>query len=308
MLKKYLIFITLVIIFFISKSLALENKILIKVDNEIVTTVDIFEEIDYLNAVNRNIQKLQKNKIFEIAKNSLIKKKIKEKEINKYMKDVEIDQSYIDQIIVANASKLGFKSVKDFNNHLSNFNLSIDSLKPRILNEILWNELVVEKYSNKLVIDEKKIKSQINSNKEINKSYLLSEIVFDLSMGSKVEEKYLSIQEEIEKNGFENAALIYSISDTSSTGGKLGWIKETSMSEIIKEKISNLQKEEYTNPVKISGGFLILKINDIKETVEKIDIKKETEKFIRNEKNRQLNQFSLIYFNKIKRDTIINEL
>lgn len=308
MLKKYLIFITVVIIFFISKSLALENKILIKVDNEIVTTVDIFEEIDYLNAVNRNIQKLQKNKIFEIAKNSLIKKKIKEKEINKYMKDVEIDQSYIDQIIVANASKLGFKSVKDFNNHLNNFNLSIDSLKPRILNEILWNELVVAKYSNKLVIDEKKIKSQINSNKEINKSYLLSEIVFDLSIGSKVEEKYLSIQEEIEKNGFENAALIHSISDTSSTGGKLGWIKETSMSEIIKEKISNLQKEEYTNPVKISGGFLILKINDIKETVEKIDIKKETEKFIRNEKNRQLNQFSLIYFNKIKRDTKINEL
>ena len=137
---------------------------------------------------------------------------------------------------------------------------------------------------------------------------MLSEIIFDLPRGSKIEEKYKSIQQEISKNGFENASLIYSISDTSSTGGKLGWIKEVSLNSLIKDKISNINKGQYTKPIQIPGGFLILKVNDIKVNIEKLDKVKELEKRVREEKNQQLNQYSLIYFNKVKKDTKISEL
>ena len=137
---------------------------------------------------------------------------------------------------------------------------------------------------------------------------MLSEIIFDLPVGSKIEEKYKSIQNVISQDGFENASLIYSISDTSSNGGKLGWIKESSLNKIIKDKITTIMKGQHTEPIKIPGGFLILKVNDIKVNIEKLDKTKELEKRIREEKNQQLNQYSLIYFNKVKKDTKINEL
>ena len=305
--RKFLI--TLIIIFFFNTNLfSIENKILLKVDNEIITSVDIFLEVQYLTAINKNINKLNKEKIFEIAKNSLIRKKIKDKEIKKYSNNIKIDPTYVDKIIDANATNLGFNSLNEFKNHLENYGINTENLKDRILNEILWNELVLNKFSNKLVINKKKIKNEIENTKKENKSYLLSEIIFDLPRGSKILERYKIIQEEIKKNGFENASLIYSISDTSSKGGKLGWIKEVSLNKLIKEKIVNTKKGQYTEPLKIPGGFLILKVNDIKVSIEKVDKIKELKKRIREEKNQQLNQYSLIYFNKLKKDTKINEL
>tara|TARA_A100000164_G_scaffold42229_1_gene32230 strand:+ start:2184 stop:3110 length:927 start_codon:yes stop_codon:yes gene_type:complete len=300
---------TIILTFFFNLNVySLENKILLKIDNEIITSVDIFLEIQYLTAINKNIVKLKNEKIFEIAKNSLIRRKVKEKEIKKYSDNFEINPSYIDKVINTNASNLGFNSLKEFKSHLNSFGLNTENLKSRILNEILWNELVVNKYGSKLVINEKKIKNQIETSNKESKSYLLSEIIFDLPRGSKIEEKYKSIQQEISKNGFENASLIYSISDTSSTGGKLGWIKEVSLNSLIKDKISNTNKGQYTKPIQIPGGFLILKVNDIKVNIEKLDKVKELEKRVREQKNQQLNQYSLIYFNKVKKDTKINEL
>ena len=300
---------TIILTFFFNLNVySLENKILLKIDNEIITSVDIFLEIQYLTAINKNIVKLKNEKIFEVAKNSLIRRKVKEKEIKKYSDNFEINPSYVDKVINTNASNLGFNSLKEFKSHLNSFGLNTENLKSRILNEILWNELVVNKYGSKLVINEKKIKNQIETSNKESKSYLLSEIIFDLPRGSKMEEKYKSIQQEISKNGFENASLIYSISDTSSTGGKLGWIKEVSLNSLIKDKISNTNKGQYTKPIQIPGGFLILKVNDIKVNIEKLDKVKELEKRVREEKNQQLNQYSLIYFNKVKKDTKINEL
>ena len=305
--KKLLL--TVILTFFFNFNVfSIENKILLKVDNEIITSVDVLLEVQYLKATNKNIVKLKKEKIFEIAKNSLIRRKIKDKEILKYSNNFKIDPSYVDKIINSNASNLGFNSLSEFKNHLKNFGLNTENLKIRILNEILWNELVVNKYSSKLVINKKKIQSEIETSNKKSKSYLLSEIIFDLPIGSKIEEKYKIIQQEISKNGFENASLIYSISDTSSTGGNLGWIKEVSLNNLIKNKIINTKKGQYTKPIKIPGGFLILKVNDIKVKIEKIDKIKELEKRIREEKNQQLNQYSLIYFNKVKKDTKINEL
>ena len=306
--SRKLFLIVMMIFFYNFNVFSLENKILLKVDNEIITSVDILLEIQYLTAINKDIVKLKEEKIFEIAKNSLIRRKIKDKEILKYGDNFKIDPSYIDKVINTNASNLGFNSLNEFKSHLKNFGLSTENLKNRILNEILWNELVVNKYGSKLVINKKKIQSEIENGDKKSKSYLLSEIIFDVPTGYKIEERFNIIKQEISKNGFENASLIYSISDTSSTGGKLGWVKEVSLNKLIKNKITDIKKGQYTEPIKIPGGFLILKVNDIKVNIEKLDKIKELKKRIREEKNQQLNQYSLIYFNKVKKDTKINEL
>ena len=165
-----------------------------------------------------------------------------------------------------------------------------------------------KKYLNKVIINKDKINKEINSEKKIIKSFLLSEIVFNLKAGEILENKFKNLQKEISNSGFENAALIYSISDTSSSGGRLGWVKETSLNKKIKKIINNLKPNQYTQPIAISGGYLILKVEEIKKKEEKIDKKKELERRINSETNNQLSRFSLIYFNKIKKNTKIYEL
>ena len=307
MFLKKVLFISFFLLLF-SNVNAIENKILIKVDNKIITSIDIFKETQYLIAINKDIKKLSKNKIFEIAKNSLIKKTIKQNEILKFVKDINLDEKFTDELIKSNSLKLGFSSLNDFQKHLMNFDIKIETLRERLTTEVLWNELIVKKYSNQLIIDKERIKKEILSNGKKIKSYLLSEIVFNLLMGSNIEEKFKKIENEISKNGFDNAALIYSISDSSSSGGKLGWIKETSLNKVIKEKIVNLKKGQHTQPIIISSGFLLLKVEDIKIIDQQLDLQKEVEKRIISEKNQQLNQFSLMYYNKIKKNVNIDEL
>jgi len=305
-LKKVLFIFFFLLLF--SNVNAIENKILIKIDSKIITSIDIFKETQYLIAINKDIKKLSKNKIFEIAKNSLIKKTIKKNEILKFVKDITLDEKFTDELIKSNSLKLGFSSLNDFQKHLMNFDIEIETLRERLTTEVLWNEIIVKKYSNQLTIDKERIKKEILSNGKKIKSYLLSEIVFNLPMGSNIEEKFQKIENEISKNGFDNAALIYSISDSSSSGGKLGWIKETSLNKVIKEKIVNLKKGQHTQPIIISSGFLLLKVEDIKIIDQQLDLQKEVEKRIISEKNQQLNRFSLMYYNKIKKDVNIDEL
>ena len=286
------------VLLFCFNAYSVENKILIKVDNEIITSVDIYKETQYLIAINKDIQRLSKNKIFGIAKNSLIRKTIKQNEISRYVNDVTLDEKYTNQLIQSNALKLGFDSIVDFQNHLMNFDIKIEDVKKRLLTEIFWNELIINKFSNRLTIDKNKIKKDILSGDKKIRSYLLSEIIFNLPTGIKIEKRTQTIEDEISKTGFDNAALIYGISDNSSSSGKLGWVKETSLNKLIKKKIINLDIGEHTKPIKISSGFLILKIEDIKEL----------KKRILNERNQQLTQFSLMYYNKIKKNIKIDEL
>ena len=305
-LKKLSIF--FIILFYPLNAYALENKILVKVNNTIITSVDIFKETQYLIAINKDMEKLSKNKIFDIAKNSLIRKTIKQNEISKYNNSKTIDEKFTNQLIKTNAIKLGFNSTNDFQKHLMKYGIEFEELKKRLSTTILWNDLIVKKYSNKLKINEEKIREEILLSDKKLKSYLLSEIVVDLTFGAKIEEQYKIIDNEILKTGFDNAALLYSISDTSSSGGNLGWIKETTLNKSIKNKISNLEIGQHTKPIIISGGFLVLKVKDIKEINQPLDIKKELQKRIIEDQNQQLNQFSLMHYNRIKKDVQINEL
>jgi len=306
--KQFLIFIGIIFFIFTNSSNSLENKILIKIENEIITTLDLNNEYKYLVALNQNIKNFNKDDIIKLAKRSILQEKIKKIEIEKNFNNPKIPQEYIKQILQNVYSKIGFINLEDFKNYLISKNIDFESVKNKLEIEALWNELISLKFSSKVIINEKELRKRIKNNNTLLKSYLLSEISFEVSNLQELDKKFQEISKVIDDKGFEIAALKYSVSPTSTLGGKLDWINENSLNKNIKTAIKNLKINDYTKPINLPGGFLILKINDIKNTKIEIDINKEFKKLENYEKNNQLNQYSKIYFNKIKKDLEINEL
>ena len=306
--RKYIVNLTIILfycLFSYSNSNAIENKILFKVNNEIITSLDLLDEIEYIKLLNKQLIKLDNEKIFEIARNSAIREKIKIIELSKFFETLEVEEKYLDLLLEEFKKKLNIKTDKQLNDVINASDLSVKKIEEKIQIEILWNQLIINKFSKDIKIDKDKIKKNILEN-NLQKEYLLSEIVFNLD-NENLEKKFDIIKKEISNSGFENAASIYSISNTSNNGGKLGWIKINSLNKKIKKEILGTQIKNYTNPIVIPGGFLILKIEDEKETNIVNDIEKEIEIISREIANKQLNQFANIYFNKIKKEVIINE-
>ena len=111
--KKFLLFIFCLILF-LENVQALENKIILKIDNEIITTLDLANEIKYLSTLNPSIKNLSIDRLKLIGKNSLIKEKIKRKEILKYINKIEIDHKFLKKLIKDRYIKLNFSTEKDF--------------------------------------------------------------------------------------------------------------------------------------------------------------------------------------------------
>ena len=171
-----------------------------------------------------------------------------------------------------------------------------------------WNQIIIDKYLSELKIDNEEIKKEIlleENQKSV--SYFLYEILYNAETKEKIQELGKNIEKSLIENGFENTASIYSISQSSKSGGKLGWISEKSLNKKILNKISNLKLGEISDPIIIPGGILLILLKDKKIVNSIIDINKELPKRINDLKNQQLNQFSNIYFLKIKKNIIINE-
>ena len=307
--KKIQFFLLIIFLFFSENTYALENKILIKVNNEIITSLDINSEINYLIALNKNIKNLDKEKKYNIAKNSLIREKIKKIELLNYIKKIEVEEKISDEILKSTYSRLGINSKAEFLKYIKNYNIDINTIVKKVSIEMLWNQLIVSKFSDKIKINKDQLKNKIltKDNKEI-KRYLLSEILFNVSNNNELQTKLDKIKASIVELGFENTAAIYSISDNSKIGGKLDWINEGILNEKIRNELNNINIGDLTNPIITPGGFLLLKIEDIKSIKKKIDLNKELEIMINTESNKQLNQYSNIYFNKISKNFQIDEL
>ncbi len=293
-------------LFSINSLFALENKILFKVNNEIVTSVDILDEIKYLNSLNTNFDSLGENKIFEIVKNSLIKEKVKEIFLKNFFKEIELKDEDFNRMAINTYSRLGINNIDQLNLHLDKFDIKKKILRKKISINSFWNQLIYDKFYQNVKIDLDEIKKNIiKDDKQIE--YNLSEIVFNLEENENLNEKFKLIENEINENGFKNAALVYSISDTSVSGGDLGWVKKNSINKKILKEILNIQINQISNPIRIPSGFLILNINEIRETKKDINLENELDKIIKIKTNEQLNQFSNIFLNKIKKNIIIYE-
>ena len=310
MIKKIKLLI-LVLIFVSSAHISVKAniKILYKINNEIITNIDIENEIKYLIALNNQLNKLNKKKMRAIAKESIIKEKIKKIELLKYFV-LEKENPYLDKVVKDFYTKLGMKDVEQFEKYLNNYNLTIKKLKKKIEIETSWNQLIFDKYKRQINIDMKALKKtadKVMANQK-NKMFLLSEIIFEKDVNESLDDKILKIKKSIEEIGFKNTANTFSIADSAKFGGDIGWVEEINLSKKISKDIKTLNVGEVTRPIQLGKNIIILKLEDVKEST--IIIKKDEliNKLRLSEQDRQLNKFSNIYFNKVKINTYINEL
>lgn len=302
-----ILLLTILSFFSVKLTFAIESKIIVKVNNSIITNLDVLNEEKYLKLLNPNLSLLDKNKMNSVAKQSLIKEKIKLIAISEN-KIIKIDNSYLENLIETIYSKIGIKNKDAFIKYLETEGLSYEEIKSKIGIEAKWNQIIIDKYLSELKIDNEEIKKEIlleENQKSV--SYFLYEILYNAETKEKIQELGKNIEKSLIENGFENTASIYSISQSSKSGGKLGWISEKSLNKKILNKISNLKLGEISDPIVIPGGILLILLKDKKIVNSKIDINKELPKRINDLKNQQLNQFSNIYFLKIKKNIIINE-
>ena len=302
-----LLFVLLFILLNTKSLIAFENKILFKVDNEIITSIDIYEEIQFLKTFNPELENLEEKELFEISKNSILRDKIKKIEIMNFVKELKVDDKFLIQLIKNKYSKVGVNSLENFENYLKNNNLNIKNFKEKLYIEIIWNDLIFQKFKNKVVIDKEKIKSEIlqNPQKESQSEFLLSEIVFDANSKIDFQNKYEKILLDIKNVGFKKTAIIHSNSDTATNGGLIGWVKEDNLNHNIKEIISKLRQGQFSKPIRTSSGFIIIKIEDRKEYESKFDLNEKVQEVIKFKTNEQLDQFSSMYFNKLKKDLMV---
>ncbi len=297
----------LIILLISFKTFSSENKILFKINNQIITSIDLLDEINYLRSINKEFKNLEKNEIFEIAKQSLIREKIKEIELVKILKEVKIENEILDDLLISYFNKFGINSKNDLNNYFHDKNINPKLVENKITIEALWNQLIYSKFNQSVKINEEEIKKELKQ-KSKQKIFQLSEIFFNLKNDENLNKKFKLINKEIKEKGFSKAALSYSISDSSKNGGKIGWVKESVLSKQIKNQLELTTIGNFTNPLVVPGGFLILKVENIKLVENEINVEKEIQAIIKQKRNKQLNQFSNVYFNKIKKNIQINEL
>ena len=286
-----------------------ETNIVIKVNNEIITNIDIENEIRYLVALNNELKETSEEILKNLAKQSVIKEKIKKKEVSKYFK-FNSSQEYLDTIIKSYYTKLGIDSLESFKIYLQEYDLELDVVKNKIEIELLWNQLIGRQYQDQIIINKKDLENKVEKylkENELTKEFNLSEIVFQIKNDNEIIEKKNLIKKDIVEKGFKSAANIYSISESSKFGGELGWIKSNQLSNKILDILTNLSIDEISEPIKIPNGYMILKINDIREiTIEK-DKEKLLDELIKVETNNKYSQFSIIYYNKLKLNSVISE-
>ena len=287
-----------------------ENKIFLsyKIENEIITNIDIKNESRYLLALNSQLKNLANEKILEIAEVSLIRETVKKIELLKYI-DLDEDSAALDGLIKSFYLKLNLNNQQEFEKYLSNFDLTFKDVKKKIYIEMSWNQMIVQRYQNQIKINYESLEKKIDQQKssESTKSYRLSEIVFEKKKTS-LNDTFKKIEESIKEIGFKNTANIYSVSESAKFGGDLSWVNEKNLSEKLSVILNDLTVGNHTKEIQIGNKFLILKLDEIKNEKIKIDKEKELKKMIEYEQNRQLEQFSKIYYDKVKINTTINEL
>ncbi len=303
----------LILIIYFTLSLqvySIEQEVIIKkkVDNFIITNLDIKKEIKYILSLNPSLdEKIEKNNLITYAENSLINEKIKYIELSKFF-DTDNVKNIPDIVINNFYKRLGFDNLNQFKQYLNSRNLDYNIVLEKLYLEHLWNSLIYQKYNKKVNIDKEKIKNnlkkKIDSQKKIN-NFNLSEIIFTIKNKSELDNKYQKIATSIEGIGFEDTARLHSASESAQFGGTIGWVSENQLSAKIYKIIENLDEGKFTKPIKVPDGYLILYIKEKKLEEKKIDLDEALSRAIAYEKNKQLSEFSRLYFKKLEVNTII---
>ena len=303
---KIIFLLAIVLIFFNKTSNSSTVKIIAKIDNQIITNIDIDKENRYLAALNQNISKLDSNEQFKIAKDSVLREKIKKNELLKFI-ELNKEDKIFDETIKNIYQQLGLDSKEQFKKYLDTKKISYNEVYKKIEIETMWNQLIYSIYKDRIIINEDDLKKKIENNNKEQKLYKLSEIVFSFNSKEEIEKIFQNIKTSIAKIGFNETVLIYSISDSKNKNGSIDWLNENALSEKISKELINLKIGEITKPILIPSGALILKLDEIKIKKSSVDNEKELEKMINFEINSQLNNYSIAHFKKVKENLNIYE-
>ena len=283
-----------------------KNSIVIKVDKSIITDFDIKKEINYLKILNPKINQLNNKQLVTIAQNSLINELIKRQEVSKYT-DINLENKFLNIKINEFISKLNLQNTEQFRKKLNeNKTYSLEEIKQKINIELYWNDFIFFKYQNQIKIDENELNKKINDYNVNREEWFLVEIVFKKEINENLEDKIKKIKSDIEKFGFENAAIIHSISESSKNGGNLGWIQKESLSKVLSKQLEMISLNNYTGPIKVGNNYILILKKDKRISEISINKQEELEKLIQLETNLQLNRFSRIYFDKAKINYLID--
>ena len=276
------------------------SKIFIKakVNNQIITNVDVKNEKNYLLALNPSLRNLSEVNINRYAIDSLI---------NEF--EILQNEKVIKQIISDLYSKIGISDLETFKEYLNNYGINLELVKNKISIEVAWNDYIVNKFNNLVLVDEAKIREKINQLDEKNteENILLSEIIFTVKENENLEKKFLIIKDSINNIGFDETAKIYSVSESKKNGGEIGWVYRSQLSNKISGHLDKIKIGEFTKPITTPGGFIILKIVDKKEQFLKIDKNEQFKNAVNFEKNRQLTMYSTLHYKRIYNKAVINE-
>ena len=279
------------------------NKILLKVENEIITNYEVKDKIlRTLYLTNQEINQYNINKLKKISLDSVIQLKIKKIELLKY--NLNLDQiqltSYLNRI--SNNNILGFQ--ENFIENKLSYDLFLDEVKT----ELKWKKLIYEIYSNKISINEESISNEleeiIKNNKKIEEVNI-SEIEIMVNQQSD-KTNIIEIQNDIKEIGFENAALKYSISPSASQKGNLGWLNVKTLSNQIYDVIYKMQPGEISEPIKKQNSILFLRINDRRASeTNKLNVSELRKNLLNQRKNELFNLYSQSHISKLKNSILI---
>lgn len=305
---RKIIFLILVFLnfFLTSKIYSEEVKILFKLNNDIITNIDVENEYSYLTALNPSLNNIKRSEVLELAKRSIVKEMIKKKELIKFY-ELNQKNDTLDAMVRNIYQDIGLNSEEEFKKYLKDLELNFEDIYKKIEIETVWNQLIYTKFKDKVIIDEKKLKEKISNTESEIESFLLYEIVYDYKNKEELSKKYQNIIESINSVGFDETVIKFSISNSKNKFGLIGWVKKNTLSNKIRKEVEILKKGQISNPIIVPSGILILKLEDKKIENIRIDLDEELENLIKFEMNRQLNNYSTIYFNKIKNNLNINE-
>ena len=283
--------------------------IVYKVNNQIITNKDVEKEQQYLISLNNRLKELDEARMLEVSKESALREKIKKIELEKYF-NFETLELNVDIYLENFYKTLNLDNKNEFEQYLKENNISLNYIKNKIQIEVLWNQLIYDQYISQINIDKNELKKKLQEtyNNLDQKVYSLSEILFENEISTDFDKRLKDIIQSISEVGFNNTANLYSVSDSAKFGGKIGWVEEKKLSKKIIEELQTLDAGQYTNPLQTGGLFLILKIEEIKYEKATINEEEELEKMVKFETSKQLDQFSKIFYKKIKMNNTIDEL
>jgi len=285
----------------------ISDGLFMTVGNKPITSSDIVNEIKTILILNnQSYSDDRREELQKLAINAIIKRSIKEIELDKnnYFKFNEEDLRLELVNLAANMNV----DVETLKNICSSNNLDFSLIEQQVKVELFWNSLVFEIYKNKLIVSPEEVEDQLKliQNEEKMNEYLISEIIIKKVDKEMIEAETEELINKIKTEGFENTAKIFSISKSAVNGGDLGWIKEDSISDEIKNILINTQVGNISEPIFLPEGILIFKVRNKREIESTLTLEEMKDQLVYSEKIKILQLYSLSHYDKLRKTISVN--